>query len=134
MNARGFTLLEVAIALVIAGLALGVMARATATGLGAVAVAGRTAEALSRARSHLAVVGHGLALRPRDDAGDDGGGYRWTLHIAPVATAPVTRQPGDAQTLVDTPRLTLYRVEVSVFWGAHGQVRLQTATIGPPPP
>jgi len=130
-------LLEVVIALVIAGLALGVLARATAAGIAAVGTAGRYEQALSRARSHLAVVGHGMALRPREEAGDDGAGYRWTLRIAPLATAPAARQPGDALAGAATPRLTLYRVEVTVAWGDGGptrRVRLDTASIGPPPP
>ncbi len=113
------------------------LAHATAAGIAAVGTAGRYEQALSRARSHLAVVGHGLALRPRDEAGDDGAGYRWTLRIAPVATAPAARQPGDALAGAAAPRLTLYRVEVTVSWGEGGprrRVRLETASIGAPPP
>ena len=61
---RGFTLLEVLIAFVIAALALGVLFQGTAGSLGSVRVSGQYQEALSRARSHLEAAGLASRLTP----------------------------------------------------------------------
>ena len=87
---RGFTLLEVMVALVIAGLALGVMFDAAAVGLRASQRAARTAEALSLARSRLAALGHGAALVAADTQGDDGA-YHWRQRVELMAALPRPR-------------------------------------------
>jgi general secretion pathway protein I len=123
----GFTLLEVLIALVIASLALSVMFAAAVGGLGSSKLAASYDEATVRAQSHLAMVTDGGALRPGDWDGDDGGGYRWHVHIAPAPQG--------------TPRpaapLVLYDVSVWVTWqeGEHArQVRLDSQQVGQSPP
>src|SRR5438309_6763718 len=83
---NGFTLLEVLVALAIAALALIAMFRAGGEGLVAVGTASRYEEALQRAQSHLAAVGRDAALLQGDSEGEDGGGFRWRLRIAPVAS------------------------------------------------
>src|SRR5436305_8251596 len=87
---RGFTLLEVVVALAIAGLALVGMFRAGSGGLFAVDTAARAEEAVQRAQSHLAAVGHDAALVEGEFTGDDGGGFRWTLRVRPLT---VRRSP-----------------------------------------
>jgi general secretion pathway protein I len=127
-RATGFTLLEVVVALAIAGLALVVMFRAGGGGLFAVDTAGRAEEAVERAQSHLAAVGQDVALLQGEWAGDDGGGYHWRLRIAPLASWPIpgpNNAPGSAA--------TLYHVEVAVSWAGRDHNRavvLQTRRIG----
>ena len=65
---RGFTLLEVLVAFVIAALALGELFSVAASDLHSVAVAGRVEEAVSRARSHLAATGRATYLPVTDAA------------------------------------------------------------------
>lgn len=127
---RGFTLLEVLVALAIAALGLGALFQGTLGGIRAAEIAGRTQEALSRARSRLAVVGQAGPLAAEDRQGDDGGGYRWRVRVAPFATSRAT--PGAA-----VP--TLYDVDVTIGWGSGGDARtvaLQTRRLGtaPSPP
>ena len=129
---RGFTLLEVMVAFVITALALGVLFHGASGGLQSVAVANRYQEALARARSRLATIGHGMPLAPRHDSGEDGFGFRWDIDITPAGSAAPLRQPADAA-LGPAPRMTLYSVQVGESWtGEAGprHVRLQTERVG----
>ena len=126
--AAGFTLLEVVVALVIASLALIGLFQAGSGGLFAVDTAARAEEALQRAQSHLAAVGRDAALVEGDSSGDDGGGYRWQLHVEPVAQRPSVAADGVTQQTT-----TLFDVEVAISWQAHGHQRavvLRTRRIG----
>jgi len=128
-DARGFTLLEVLVAFVIAALALGVMLRVGVDALNATRTAGRYDEALVRARSHLTMATYGGRLMPGDWQGDDGGGYRWRLHISTISVG--AGRPAGAPALP----LALYAVTVWVSWteGDHTRdVRLDTEQIGQP--
>jgi general secretion pathway protein I len=124
----GFTLLEVVVALAIAGLALVGMFQAGGTGLFAAATAARAEEAVERAQSHLAAVGRDAALTAGQFTDDDGGGYRWRLSVHPVATR---QSPGPDG--VSTTNTTLYAVEVSISWrdaGHERSVTLRTLRLG----
>lgn len=132
MNARhpesGFTLLEVMVAFIIGVLALGVLWESGIGGWRAARITERSMEALSRAQSHLAVVGHGLAVRPLSEHGEDGSGFYWQLRITPLQTSG---------------RMTLYTVEITESWSdaatdTHNDdtvnrraITLRTARIGP---
>ena len=111
----GFTLLEVLVALAIAGLSLIVLFRAGGDGLVATDTATRAEEAVERAQSHLAALGHDVALAQGESEGDDGGGYRWRLRVEPAASwrsGGVNGIPVSATTLFD--------VEVAISWpGGH---------------
>jgi len=109
----GFTLLEVLVAFVIAALALGVLFRGAVEGLGSVQVADRLQEALTRAQSHLAVVGHGLVPRPLTQEGDDGSGFHWQLRIAPIGSEAVVAANSDASSAAT---VTLYEATVTESW------------------
>jgi len=130
---HGFTLLEVLIALVIAGLALGVLFSAGLTGLHATQAASHYEQAIARARSHLTLAVHASPLAAGDWQGDDGGGFTWHLHVAPVASTAV--RPPYAVTPVksSTFPITLYAVSVWIGWhdGERArEVRLDTEQIG----
>ena len=126
--AAGFTLLEVLVALAIAGLALVVLFRTGGDGLVAVDTAARYDEAVQRAQSHLAALGRDVALLEGETEGDDGGGYRWRLRIAPVASW---------QSGVPDAASTLFDVEVAIAWPRYrGQrsVVLNTRRLATPAP
>jgi general secretion pathway protein I len=111
----GFTLLEVLAALMIAGLALGILTQGAITGLAATARAGRYEEAMERARSHLAAVANAGRLGPVDDAGDDGGGFRWQHRVAGIATSASAVDTARAEQPAG-PAITLYAVSVVITW------------------
>jgi general secretion pathway protein I len=111
----GFTLLEVLVALAIAALALGVLFRAGGGGLLSLNTAGRYEEAVSRAKSHLAALGSDVGFMEGNFDGDDGDGYRWRLHIAPVATSRSTSS--------DVASVTLYAIQVTISWTEGGMDR-----------
>jgi general secretion pathway protein I len=129
---RGFTLLEVLIAFIIAALALGVMFDAALGGLRASESASRYEEALSLARSHLASV-KAAALGGRELSGDDGRGFHWTLHIKPVATATLARGPDEDPSQGAPAQTTLFSISVIESWrgdGGERQIRLDSAALG----
>jgi general secretion pathway protein I len=118
---QGFTLLEVIVALAIAGLAFAMLFRAGGTGLFAVDTAGRLEEAVARAQSHLAAIGRNVALLQGDSNGDDGGGYHWWLRVRPLAVRQSGQNPG-----APLATTTLYQVEVEISWEAGGHQRAVT--------
>jgi general secretion pathway protein I len=120
-RAAGFTLLEVLVALAIAGLSLVVLFRAGGDGLVAVDTATRAEEAVERAQSHLAALGYDVALAQGDSEGDDGGGYRWRLRVAPAASWQTGGPGAGAGAGIVT---TLYDVEVAISWPGRHQDRL----------
>lgn len=128
-DARGFTLLEVLIALVIAALALGVMFEVAVGALKATQLSSRYEEAVVRARSHLAMVTNGGSLMPGDWSGEDGGGYRWHIHVTPMAEGATHANGAPAVPL------ELYSVSVWITWSEDEhirEVRLDTEQIGQP--
>src|ERR1700746_3630767 len=112
-DSSGFTLLEVVVALAIAGLALVGLFRAGSSGLFAVDTAARAEEAVQRAQSHLAAVGRDAALVEGEFTGDDGGGYRWTLRVRPRAARQSLGPDSNSST-----NTTLFDVEVAISWPA----------------
>lgn len=125
----GFTLLEVLVAFIIAALALAALTQGASTGLRSVRVSGHVQEAVSRARSRLAAIGHGVPLQPGEQEGDDGGGFRWRSRITPAATAE-RGEPNE-------PRPVLYELAMTIEWRMDGgvrQVALSTQRLGLAPP
>jgi general secretion pathway protein I len=124
----GFTLLEVVVALAIAGLALVGLFQAGSTGLFAADTAARAEEAVERAQSHLAAAGRNAALSAGEFTDDDGGGYRWRLSVQPVTTRQMPGSDG-----VSTTNVTLYAVQVEISWRDAGHERavvLKTLRLG----
>ncbi len=123
----GFTLLEVMVALVIAGLALGVLFQGSLGGLRTAGSAGQVQEALSRAQSRLAALGRAGGLVPGTAEGEDGGGFHWRTQVTQLDVLP----PGQDRTL---PRAALFALEVSVTAEGGPGVRLRTERLGTAPP
>ena len=131
----GFTLLEVLVAFVIAALALGVLFEGAVEGIRSTRIGDQAEEALSRARSHLATVGHGVTLAPTTQEGNDGSSYHWSLRILPLQSAAIATL-GAGEGAAQGPRVVLYSVQVTERWsedadGAGGRaVVLRTERVG----
>src|SRR6201993_4872107 len=113
-HGNGFTLLEVVVALAIAGLAVVGLFHVGSGGVFAVDTAARAEEAVQRAQSHLAAVGRDAALVEGELTGDDGAGYRWSLRISPITSRQSAAQDG-----VSSAATTLFNVEVAISWPGH---------------
>src|SRR5689334_19167158 len=123
---NGFTLLEVLVALAIAALALITMFRAGGGGVVAVGAASRYGEAMQRAQSHLAALGRDTALLQGESEGDDGGGFRWRLRMAPIAS-------WQAASAGAATSATLFDIEVTISWpGVNGgrSISVRTRRLG----
>jgi len=121
---RGFTLLEVLVALVIFALLFGVLAQIFQTGLRQSSVAEAASAATLLARSQLARVGVEVPLAEGETLGETEDGLRWRTVIE------VAEPPSEEQELVP------YLVTVSVAWsaGPGGEVTLTTLRLGAVPP
>jgi prepilin-type N-terminal cleavage/methylation domain-containing protein len=120
----GFTLIEVLVALAIAGLAFGVALPVISESLTGGAAATAEAAAMIEAQSLLARVGQDIGLVDGTLAGHDGD-LSWTIEIAPWQPADGT-QPGFG--------VRAHRVAVAVSWPGHNQpqtLRLVTLRLAP---
>lgn len=132
----GFLLLDVLVAFMIGALAIGVLYEAALTGLYSTTVASHYEQALSLARSHLAIAAHGGPPVAGESRGDDGGGFSWRLLVAPIATEAMP--PINVITRAEAPStpITLYAITVWISWrdaGTRRSVRLDTEQIGQVP-
>ncbi len=129
---RGFTLLEVMVALAIALPALLVLYREGAAALELTGSSLAMQNALSRAQSHLAALS-ATGAAPGDREGDDGGGYHWHTRVVPLATAePPRAQQG--QRSAYAAGTSLFAGSVRISWkGPRGEqsVTLETRLLGP---
>lgn len=109
---RGFTLIEVLVALAITLIALEVLFDGIASSLRIARATSVRDQAISRAESHLAAISDPAQVLGEHE-GDDGAGYRWRTRVAflGAAPAPVTARPGP------WARGTgLYTVSVTIVW------------------
>ncbi len=132
---RGFTLLEVLIAFVIAALAIGVMVDGVVGGLRSASTAAHTQQAVALARSRLAAA-EALVLAgptPQPSQTGEDAGFRWRVDIAAAESASLPRPQQVPQGLSSVaPSATLYAIKVVVSWtldGAARQVRLDGAQL-----
>ena len=122
----GFTLIEVIVALTIAGLGLAALFEAASGGLISADTAMQHTTAVRHAQSHLAELGITLPLKPGEQRGTESDGYRWRIRVTPVTS--YARQGAG-----DTPALTLFAVETMVTWPAgkrERSVRLDSFRLG----
>jgi prepilin-type N-terminal cleavage/methylation domain-containing protein len=123
----GFSLLEVITGLAITALMLAVLVHAAVLGLSAARTERDTAEALLRAKAHLAEVSAMPALIPGLTTGTEDNGFRWRVQVARGGVAPPFRPlrlAGGVYAL-DT---ALYEVAVSVSWNNGAAARAVTLT------
>ena len=120
---RGFTLLEVLIAFVIAALAMGALFSGTVSGLDATSVAAKYDEAISLARSHMAAIGRGGAIATQETSGADGEGFTWHLRIREAASRQLALSDQDRANDVKPSRAVLYDVMVTESWKTGARTR-----------
>jgi general secretion pathway protein I len=129
---RGFTLIEVLVALVITLIALDVLSGGIVSSLRTAHDTAVWDQAVSRAESHLAAITDpGRVLGER--RGDDGGGYRWRTQVAFLGSAPA---PNVSRGGLWARGTGLYAVSVTEFWQAgHTEQSfvLNSARLGPVP-
>lgn len=130
---KGFTLLEVIIALMIAGMAAVALFEAAGSGLHATQTASKYDQAIVRAKSRLAAATYGTRIAPIDQSGDDGGGFHWHTRVSPVTSAAL-RPVGLIGPRANTSfSVVLYGITVWIAWddgGTERQVRLETEHVG----
>jgi general secretion pathway protein I len=116
-------MLEVLVAFVIAAMALGVLCHAAFSGLSTLRATSRYEQAISRARSHLAMATHTDPLLAGDWHGDDGAGFARDLRVTPVENTTI--RPVNTLTLRGSSvfPLTLYAVDVQITWREGGATR-----------
>jgi general secretion pathway protein I len=130
---KGFTLLEVIIALIIAGIAAAALFQSVGAGLHATQTASMYDQAIVRAKSRLAASTHGTKLAPGDWRGDDGGGFRYRLHVAPIASASLRPIGLIGPRASASIPVVLYAVTVWIGWNdgaTERDVRLETQQVG----
>jgi general secretion pathway protein I len=130
---KGFTLLEVIIALIIAGIAAAILFEAAGTGLRATQTASMYDQAIVRAKSRLAAATHGTKLAAGDWRGDDGGGFRYRLRVAPLSSATLRPVGLVGPRAAASIPVILYSVSVWIGWndgGTERDVQLDTEQVG----
>lgn len=114
---RGFTILEVLVAFLVAALLLAVILSGFSTGLSSLARADRMSQAALVAQSRIAELGVVEPLEEGELSGrdDQHGDYRWQVSVQPFNWdyADAMAQQGS----------TLYKVDVEVFWLAGAKER-----------
>jgi general secretion pathway protein I len=123
----GFSLLEILVAFVILGLALGVLMRIFSSAMNNVGIAEGYAEAVLIAESRLATVGASVPLVDGETTGETPTGYRWRIAVSRDGAEDSAR--GGIGQLFG-----LYHVDVTVSWDAPAgkarQVRLASLRTG----
>jgi general secretion pathway protein I len=128
-SSRGFTLIEVLVALAVVGLALGAVAGVFGNGLTAHETASDAEAALAVGEEQLALAA--ASLHPGASNGNYAGRFAWRATVAAYAD-PADQSPDAPTTLPQ-----LYRVAVSVAWqdGRHSRaLSLSTLRLGPAAP
>lgn len=122
-NQAGFTLVEVLIAVTIAGFAMVALMRLMSTSLDGGEIATRATTALLIAESRLAAAGIESPLQPGRTNGGVADGYRWTMNVRPFDGLPddaAERVPVEA-----------FEVSISVHWAPDRDVSLTALRLQP---
>jgi prepilin-type N-terminal cleavage/methylation domain-containing protein len=110
-RAGGFTLLEVLVALVVAGLAMSAIVGVFGNSLAGNAVVSDAETALALAEERLALASAVAALRPGVDKGVFAGRFAWQTTVSRYVDGGDSKQTGQ-------PNATelLYRIAVDIVW------------------
>ncbi|HSA82841.1 MAG TPA: type II secretion system protein [Geminicoccaceae bacterium] len=119
---RGFTLVEVVVALVIFGLTFAVLARIVQTGALQSARAETMTTATLLARSQLARIGVDVPVAAGELEGDAGGGFRWRIVMRPAELEGDRDDPAEEQVVLP------HQVEVTIAWGEGAREQALTLT------
>ncbi len=115
---RGFTLIEVVVALALLGLVLAVLTDSVRTGLGSAARAAAMQPPLALAEAKLAAIGITEPLVEGITSGEDRNGIAWRVAVEDF------RDDGFDGPSSDTPTVPkLYRVRVTATWRQGGVPR-----------
>jgi general secretion pathway protein I len=120
-RARGFTLIEIVMALAILSIGLGLMMQIATGAMRNARQAAQRTEAALYAKSLLDSAGIGERLEEGESSGDFGDDYRWTLSV----TKHEIEQEGPNPIDPSMSPVQLYRLELQVEWGERP--RLQAA-------
>jgi general secretion pathway protein I len=90
-DARGFTLLEVMIAFVIAVLAPSALIAVAGAALQSSRTSARYQDATARGQSRLTEATAGKTLTLGEREGDDGDSYHWRVRVTPITGSPSGR-------------------------------------------
>jgi general secretion pathway protein I len=135
---RGFTLIEVLVALAIAGLALAAVAGVFGIGVLGHETAADANTALMLAEEKLGGAEAVATLRPGRNGGVYAGRFDWQVSVAPYADSDKSAvAPSPPPGALDPVPLRLYRIEASVAWrdGRHRrQLALSTLRLLPASP
>jgi prepilin-type N-terminal cleavage/methylation domain-containing protein len=119
---RGFTLVEVVVALLIFGLTFAVLARIVQTGVLQSARAETMTTATLLARSQLARIGVDVPVAAGELEGDAGGGFRWRIVVRPAELEGGQDDPATDQVVLP------HQVEVTIAWGEGTREQALTLT------
>ena len=120
---RGFTLIEIIVALAILAVALGALFQSFSTGLRATAVTDRQAAAVMLAQSLLDRIGQDIPLAAGEQAGVADDGLRWSVTIVPSPLIAPDRR-------ADSPLLP-FDVVVTVAGDGGRPLTLATLRLAP---
>jgi len=126
---RGFTMIEIMVALVITLIALEVLYGGIVSSLRIARSTSTWDRAVSRAESHLASISDPAQVLGERE-GDDNDGYRWRTRVAFLGAAPA---PAAARVGPWSRGTGLYAVSVTVFWHEGREERgfeLDSARLG----
>lgn len=120
---RGFTLLELLVALMILAVLGGALVQSFSLGLRGARAVERHQIALALAQSYLDRLGRDLPLEEGELSGSLEGGFEWRASVLPY---PVSAKAGPNRQQVDA-----YAVEVAVHWDESSAVALKTLRLAP---
>src|SRR5882724_1278804 len=120
---RGFTLIEIIVALAILAVALGALFQSFSTGLRATVVSDRQEAAVMLAQSLLDRIGQNIPLAAGEQAGVSEDGLRWSIAIAPSPLIAPDRR-------ADSPLLP-FDVAVTVAVDGGRPLTLTTLRLAP---
>jgi prepilin-type N-terminal cleavage/methylation domain-containing protein len=117
MRQRGFTLIEIVVALAILGVGLVVIIELFAGGLRLGRASEEYSKAVSLARMKLEEISLNPILQEGNETGEFDKDFRWQVAVTRMEILPVERPP-EFQPLVE-----LYRVKVDVLWKSGSKER-----------